>query len=431
MPLPVSATSFLPNPLVQVDARRAGFELGTKSSGFANFVTGAFQGAETTLGLIDRVQQIEARPREEARREREADLREERFELEKRREERSADQFDRRLDLDERKFETDTGFESEKINLRRKELAIRASTAAVNNRKAAREAGIENSIVQLEQGNPDSLLAEFQQDAGLTGRLLLDNSKGSKERRRRAQSAISSFMQSGNGTELQRERLRQVSENLEDQRFLIDNQEKTAAAFAALDTSNIPAAVDQLVLVERSELKGSALKDSTGEFQDVLRVFDQDGKQTFSISEETLRKRGVQDERIESIMGAGQRIQEYQRRQRKAIEKPLKQLADAKARQSGQPLQEERPAQEPRQRQRLQGSGVTPAPTPAAARQRSQGGETRQERVQRLSAAEREQGSIRSPQSKKGEQQLREIAGLADESAGPQLSQETIQGPLL
>ena len=406
MPLPVSAKSFLPNPLVSIDAERAGFDIGQRSNNFANFVSGAFQGASTTAGIIEQVQRIEGRPREEARRDRQLKLEEQRFELSKEREARQGVQDDRNFELNTERIE----LERERINLRRRDLAIQASEAAVKNRTIAREVGVENSIVQLENGNPDSLIAEYSENPGQAGKLLLDNSKGSKGRRARAQSAISSYLQSDNGTEDQRQRLAQISENLEDQRYLIDNAEKTSAAFSALSSNHIPAEADQLVLVTREKRNGVGLEPKD-QFQDVVRVFDQDGKQTYSISEDTLRRRGLSDDRIETVLGASQRIQEYQRRQQKAIEKPLAQLAEARAKQQGQPVQQEQPVKTQRARQQLQGTGLAPAATPAQARAR-ESEESSNERAKRLREIERKEGSIRSPQSKTGESQLRELAGL-------------------
>ena len=418
MPLPVSATSFLPNPLTGARAQESGFNIGKQSSDFANFVSGALQGASTTAGIINQVQEIQARPgeiarkeQEQQRRERQTKLQEEEFEFEK------GDQFEFEKQKSERGFE----LQEQRINLERKRLAQQASKAAIGRRKEAQELGLETALVQLEQSNIDSLLSEYQNDPGTTTRLLLENDAASDKRRERALPSLSNYIRNPNNPEDKRQQAEQLFESLNDKAFLMDNLKKTNDSFQLLDSNHYPMERSDSVFL-RSQ------KNADGIDERLLRVFDKNGKEKYAISESDLDKdpdRSGKDK--DTFFGAGRRIEDYQRKQKEERENPLKQLAEAKARQAGQPLQQERPAKQGPQRQRLQpgDTGVAPAATPAQARQRGV-----QDQSQVRGGRGREE--IASPQLREGERQLRDIAGVRQrgQKDKPVLDPETIQSPL-
>lgn len=121
MPLPISARTYMPNPLIQVDATKAGASVG---SPFSNFVEGVFSGAKEGIGIQKGLQELELAPREQARRERQTTIQEQRLELSNRQEDRLQGA---------QEFEED--YKTQTLGIKRDEVQIKRDTTDAKIRK--------------------------------------------------------------------------------------------------------------------------------------------------------------------------------------------------------------------------------------------------------------------------------------------------------
>jgi hypothetical protein len=111
MPLPISAQTYIPNPLIGIKAEEAGKSVG---SPFSNFTEGLFSGVKSGIEIQQGLQQLEMAPREQARKERQTTLDEQRFGLEERKEERL---------INAEEFEQD--YKTQELDIKRDELQIK------------------------------------------------------------------------------------------------------------------------------------------------------------------------------------------------------------------------------------------------------------------------------------------------------------------
>jgi len=155
MPLPISSQTYIHNPLVGVQAARAGKEVGSPLS---NFVDNLFGGFEKGVKIQQGLQEIEFAPREQARKDRAAALNEQRLTLDEAKEERLTNQQEWEQDFKAEELEI------KRSDLRRKQDKTAAdinkinATAALKSQQQAEQTLIEHAVTDAAvNGSLDSM----------------------------------------------------------------------------------------------------------------------------------------------------------------------------------------------------------------------------------------------------------------------------------
>ena len=157
MPLPISAASYQPNPLIEVQATQMGKETGSK---FSNIVDGLFEGAQKSINIQKGMQEIQMAPLEQERKN-QASIRDaQKLELEKKKEDRLAqgqefeqDYKNRELDIKKDEYQV----KRDKADSTIRNTGYRAAVAAQDQ---ARENITQGVVDQnLTYGNSDPLIS--------------------------------------------------------------------------------------------------------------------------------------------------------------------------------------------------------------------------------------------------------------------------------